>query len=86
MKKLEEIYYFSFFIFLFILCLFIYKSYKPQIKESDIIIEVNKDTLSKNSEESVLTFYEENKDAIKKVAKLKMRRFLGKLHGYNKRK
>lgn len=55
-------------IMLFILGIFIYKSYKAQIKESDIIIEINKNTITKTSEESVLNFYKENRDDLKKIA------------------
>lgn len=55
-------------ILLFTSGIFIYNSYKAQITESDIIIEVNKDSITKTSEESVLSFYEENRDDLKKVA------------------
>ena len=55
-------------ILLFILGIVIYKSYHPaQIKESDLIIKVNKDNITNASEESVLDFYEENKDDLTKV-------------------
>lgn len=55
-------------ILLFILSIFIYKSFNPQLKESDIIIEVNKNNIIKTSEESVLNFYEVNKEDLKKIA------------------
>jgi len=52
---------------LLILGIFIYKNYKAQIEESDIIIEVNKDNLTKTSEENVLNFYEKNREPISRL-------------------
>jgi hypothetical protein len=39
-----------------------YKEYRGQVKESDLIIEVNKDSLTENSEESVIDYYEKNRN------------------------